>query len=698
MLLAACGPSEPAYPQRSCEVTFWARSERPGASLEVTGSWDGWTTAAPFPEAAAGDWRALTAELPAGEHGYLVVEDGVARLDPRVPLSTYRGEDEVSYLEVPDCHAPELRMGSVEETGPGAALIRASFVAGRGGAPLDPWSIVAVTREGDALSVIAASPATGEVAIAGEGLARGRHDVVVEAADATGRRASARAAAWVDPAAISWREGLVYQVVIDRFRGDGGASLAPPATPTTRAGGTLGGVLAELETGYFEALGVTALWLSPVYVNPLEARDGRDGHPSEGYHGYWPLASREVEPRIGGRDALEALIRAAHARGIRVLLDLVPNHVYEGNPRYAEHRGDGWYNDGPSRCVCGTEGCAWADRIESCWFAPYLPDVRWQHEGAMREAEDDAVFWATELGVDGFRVDAVPMMPRAATRRIARAVRTRAGRRDDTFLLGEVFTGGGQGGAQEIRYHLGPDGLDSAFDFPLMWAARDAFARGSAGFDELEEIRAITEDEHRGSGAVEARFLGNHDTTRFLSEAAGDAAQDPWSAPPTQPTASAPFRRHRMALAFLYTETDLPVVYYGDEVGLAGGADPDCRRVMPAEGALSAEQASVLAVARRLGALRACSAALRRGGRAPLVVERDVYAYARDAGDGDPVIALFSRASTDAAIALPRGAVPPGAYVDALTGDVFDLTSDAPSVPMPALSARVLLPATSPCL
>src|SRR5690606_2279616 len=104
---------------------------------------------------------------------------------------------------------------------------------------------------------------------------------------------------WVDPAAEVPEEGLVVQVMIDRFRGPGGATLTPPASPGGRAGGTLGGVLAEMAA--FEAIGATALWLSPVYVNPIEAREGRgDGQLYEGYHGYWVLDSRGVEPQIGG--------------------------------------------------------------------------------------------------------------------------------------------------------------------------------------------------------------------------------------------------------------------------------------------------------------------------------------------------------------------------------------------------------------
>ena len=94
-----------------------------------------------------------------------------------------------------------------------------------------------------------------------------------------------------------------------------------------RAGGTLSGVLSAIEGGYFERFGVSALWMSPVYLNPVEPRPGRDGRMYDSYHGYWPLDSRGVEPRIGGEALVRAVVEAAHARGLRVLFDLVPNHV-----------------------------------------------------------------------------------------------------------------------------------------------------------------------------------------------------------------------------------------------------------------------------------------------------------------------------------------------------------------------------------
>ena len=251
--------------------------------------------------------------------------------------------------------------------------------------------------------------------------------------------------------------------MIDRYLGDGGEHLSPPPTAGSRAGGTLDGVRASIESGELDELGITAVWLSPVYLNPTEPREGPwDGRMYEGYHGYWPQESRGVDPRVGGEEAMRALVSAAHARGLRVLLDIVPNHVYETNPIYLDHQGDGWFHDGADKCICGNPPCPWSTHIATCWFTAYLPDYRWKTLEVMQHGAAESRWWTETFDLDGVRVDAVPMMPRAATRRIALEIRDSVSPRSEQFLLGEIFTGPGQDGIDRIRYHLGPDGLDSA--------------------------------------------------------------------------------------------------------------------------------------------------------------------------------------------------------------------------------------------
>ncbi len=129
--------------------------------------------------------------------------------------------------------------------------------------------------------------------------------------------ASPRGAAFavhVDDEAIpDWlRDAVIYEVFVDRFAGSDGAALAMPASPGDICGGTLAGVRARLD--HIAALGVTCLWLTPIF-------------PSPSHHGYDASDYLSVEPRLGTVEDLAALVADAHARGIRVLLDFVVNHV-----------------------------------------------------------------------------------------------------------------------------------------------------------------------------------------------------------------------------------------------------------------------------------------------------------------------------------------------------------------------------------
>jgi len=698
--LAACsGEADPEPPQRDCRAIVWAQPRLAGDAVRVVGSWDDWAAPGSAMVARGGGWQALALDLPPGEYGYLIVDGGAGRIDLHNPLTTFRDSDgrEVSWLSVADCGQPALVFEAPDgvELDGDRLVVRGQFLRGQSGDPLDPTTIELAGGEG--LVLESASASEGAFELHGAGLARGRRSFEIVARDRGGRAAAATVSVFVDPVAPAWNDAIVYQVVVDRFRGPVGAWLEPPADPGARAGGTLDGVRAALEDGYFESFGVSALWLSPVYQNPEEPRLGTNGRLYEGYHGYWVEDSRRVDERIGGEQALRELIAAAHARGIAVILDVVPNHVYETHPIVAEQRDAGWFNEHPSECVCGTPSCPWSTHMLDCWFAPYLPDLRLEHPDAMNFAVDELLWWLAEFEVDGLRIDAVPMMPRAASRRIADEVRRASAPGDDRLLLGEVFTGAGPAGVAGLRRYLGPGGLDSVFDFPTMWAIREALASQTAGFTQLDALLNHIDDELAGSGAVLGRMLGNHDVPRFVSVAVGDAGGDAWDAPAQQPEDDlALFERVGLALTLQLTLPGMPVLYYGDELGLAGAGDPDNRRVMPFEGGLSPARAKLLAHARRLAQLRRCLPALRSSARQTFHAGDQTYAYARFAGSGDPALVLLSRADEPRELLIPGGLVPDGTYREALTGVTLELHG-ATSVTLEPRSAMIVLPKDSPC-
>ena len=692
LLGAACdaGP-----PRRDCSARIWVPVS--AGDVAVAGSFSGW---APILRPAEYDesWRLLRLQLPPGEHGYqLVRPSGERFIDPLNPLSSFRDDgdgDEVSLLLVPDCAEPKILVDRVEVDQAGQFSLDARFLAASSGAELDPETVRGTTAAGARAGVGESDPGAGELSLGGE-LPRGKTTLYVDASDVDGVPArTERVVAWRDRAMPAWRDGLLYQIMIDRFRGDGGAPLEAPPTAGSRAGGTLDGVTSALEDGSLEALGVTGLWLSPVYLVPDEARLGRDGRMYEGYHGYWPVESRRVDPRIGGEAALERLVAAAHARGISVVLDIVPNHVYETNPLLDER--PEWYR--PESCVCGDAGCDWGTEANSCLFVPYLPDVKLEHPEALRNAVDEARFWTERFDLDGVRIDAVPMIPRAALRRISEELRRAVSPRDAMFVLGEVFTGPGRGGVEQIAAFLGPSALDSAFDFPLMWALHGAVARGTGSFAEVEDVLAYSEQRYRGSGVLLARMLDNHDVPRFMAVATGEGAVDPWTDPPEQPSLDEPYDRMELGFAVIFSLPGLPLVYYGDEIGLTGANDPDNRRVMPRESELLPRQRALRERVRELSRLRRCSGALRGEAREALVVEQRRYAYARGLpGEARAIVALSSeREASELLVPAPEASAP--AWVDALSGERFEAAAAGLRLPLPALGYRVLLPEGDACL
>jgi glycosidase len=696
--VVACSTTTPATapPQRTCGLTVWAHPASAAAAVQVVGSWDGWASPGTTLSAWGDGWRVTNLDVPAGEYTYAIVEDGVAAPDPNVSTLALHDDQEVTWVSVDDCSVPTLEVAGASGSATGAATIDVAFVASSGGEPLDPASVVAKDRDGTAVprSAITATPATGAIAIHPQGLATGKHTFTVTASDTAGRAAEpAIGTVWIEPQPFDLRDTVIYQIVVDRFRSAAGA-LATPPFPSARAGGTVAGVTAAIESGYFTGLGFNTLWISPLYQGPPGTFPGADGRPYTDYHGYWPAHERALEPTQADDASLNAMIAAAHARGIRVLFDVVPNHVHTDNPYWSENRGAGWFNHPEGTCICGAASCPWSTDIIDCWFTPYLADLAWQNAAVADQLTSDVRWWLDTYDGDGIRIDAVPMMWRLATRRIVHAIRSRydnPGHRD--FLLGENFVG--EGDFTLLQYELGPSGLDSEFHFPLLWALQSQVAQASGPMSTIDEIIHAGETTWAGSGAIMSLIVGNQDVPRFASVSAGDAYGDTWT-PAPQSSDPLVYAKQQLALGILFSLPGAPTVYYGDEVALAGGGDPDSRRVMPADAALSSLQVATREVVRRLGAARSCSGALRRGTYRTLHAGTESLVYAREAEGVETVVVVANRGAVGTLeVTLPG--IAPGEYVDLMTGNHASLSSGLTSLAVAPFSVSLFVPSGSPC-
>ena len=602
-------------------------------------------------------------------------------------------DTEVTWINVADCSVPALQIADATGSNDGTAIAHATFLSASSNALLDPSTIHVTDETGNQVSpIVSGDTGKGAISLNFQGLMKGKHRLTLAAKDTTGKAAEpAIMTMWIEASTFDWRDAVIYEIMVDRYRGNSGA-LADPANPAARAGGTIAGVTNSLDA--IQSAGFNTIWMTPLYANPDGTFVGADGRQYSSYHGYWPTDERAIESLFGSEADVDALIAAAHARSMRVLFDVVPNHVHQDNAYAKAHLQDGWFNNPAGTCICGAS-CDWATHIEDCWFAPYLPDLDWRNSQVADQITSDVAWWVDRFDADGIRIDAVPMMPRAANRRIAAKIRSEYDHPgNESFLLGENYVD--QSGYDLLRYDLGQAGLSSEFHFPLMWALRDVVAQEINGMTEVQSAIETGEQSWMGSGAVMSLIIGNHDVSRFSTVSNADDQGDTWTSA-EQSTELLVYEKQRLAMSVVYTLPGAPTVYYGDEVALAGRADPDSRRVMPADSALTANQTATRDYVSKLARARACSEALRRGSYRTLYADTENLVYARAADGGDTVIVSISRAPLHATLGIPLPGISAGSYVDMLDGSTASLTPELTNLATAPFSAHLYVPAASAC-
>lgn len=650
-------PTADASTARACRVTFSLNLGRPARTVAVGGEWNRFSTTANAltPMGATGVFRAEI-ELPPGDYGYKFVVDGDQWIaDPENIALKYVGGVENSRVVVPDCNLPVLTPVRNSATADGALELDVRVADGVEGRGIDPASVrVTMTPAALPASAVTFDAPTGTVRVRATGLARNRYQVRFNASTTNGRRAAELIVPmWVEEAPYQWGDGPLYFVFTDRFRNGNPLNdgrVGGIAEIADWNGGDFAGVTAALRDGYFDRLGVKALWLSPVNANTHNSGRGGDGRGYAGYHGYWPTQPRNTDSHWGSLDELRALNQEAHRHGIRVLYDLVSNQLHREHPYFTDHQRDGWFN-GDGSCVCGGPMCSWDDRPLDCWFTNYLPDVNWTNMGVADRMMDDAMWWLDETDADGFRVDAVKHMNFLATSNLRARLDAWQTGNAAAYTVGETFTGGD--GYDLVRRYVGRNALHAQFDFPLYWAIRGTFARNGGSMGDLEA--AVQRSERAYGEFPMSPFLGNHDVERFMSEAAGQLQGDTrelgYNNPPPRPDSDEPYERMALAFTFTLTQRGVPLIYYGDEIGLPGAADPDNRRPMRFGAELSPRETRLLEHVRAVGHLRGTHRGLQRGVRRSLHTDGDGYVYARGAGDDVAIVAL-NRGSTARAVTV----------------------------------------------
>ena len=669
------------FGKRTCSLTV--RVAGGGNDVKLAGEFTDWATSPlTMTKTATGFELTLqpSAKLQGGIlYGYKIIADGTWKLDPDGKYRKIIGGEMNSGLKLPECDlGPELLSEKVVVSA-ADMKVRVTVRAASDGEPP-----TGMTASLDRAKIPAGSwkidSAAGAVDFTLPGLAKGKHVLSVETTDGKMRNAEPiDLPFWVEDEEFDYRDGLLYMFMVDRFaNGDTAndkAIGAPVHYDADWHGGDLQGALKVMQSGYFEKLGVRTIWISPANEQTDKSQSGDGNQIFSAYHGYWPVKARAIEPRFGGDPALRAFVTEAHKRGLRVLLDLINNQVHDDH-EYVKTHAD-WFR---KECQCGNDavGCGWSQRPFDCNFQPYLPDINWNVYGAEKQFVSDAVNWISEYDLDGFRVDAVKhveansvfnMRAELARRfeqggaRIFMVGETAVGEGDNGTFFGEHFSSG----FQWIDAYTGPTALDGQFDFPTLHNMADGLTSGTMGLDQVEsQIQKSIASYKPGNHHV--RFLNGHDNPRIASI----AAQDPklgcsWSSgcrddqlPPVAYTDGVVYKRLKRALTVLYTMPGVPYLYSGDEVAFPGGNDPDMRRNMRFEEsdlasvqmakpgttpvALNGQQVDLRDFARKLGAARSTSRALRRGDRYTLLGnEADLWVYAYKAGPKEIAIVAINR-------------------------------------------------------
>ncbi len=693
--------SGPEGPAGQCLVEVTYRSTAAAPSVFVGGSFNDFSpTATPLVDDGTGTYRAAL-WLEPGVYPYKLIVEGDGeepwRLDPNNPYRAYFEGTENSGLQVPDCFVPRFEPIDSSVTGD-AAQASFRYVRGREGRAPGDWLPTAEVRTGRAVSAATVTMEGDVATVEASGLATGKHVLTVRYAD----EPAALAPLWVETERFEWEDALVYVVMPDRFaNGEPGNDPAPTdaSAGADYEGGDLQGLRDTIEAGYFESIGVNTLWVTPWHEGPPNAHLAADDfHRVTGYHGYWPTDPFVVDVRFGGEEALHQMIEAAHRHGIRVLMDLVANHVHEDHPYVADH--PEWFNQlDDGGCVCGTPECDWTARRLDCLFRPYMPDVDWTNLEAQEQILEDAMVWLEDYDLDGFRVDAVKHVPDA----VVFNLRARVAERFEAagtpyFLMGETAMGwdgssGPDAGGNPENYgtiarYIGEDALDGQFDFVLYYAAslqflQDTPSRGMAHIDFWTHASL-----DRFGDAIMTPYLGSHDTSRWISmQSDPGRAGNQWDNFPSTPTTDEPYDRMYVALGWLFSLPGAPLLYYGDEYGQPGGADPDNRRFMRFGDALDVRERSQLNRVSALGRARASLPGLRSRSYRTLFVDETVSVVARGVGD-EVVLAVINRgAGASRTVTVSRDVAAGGTvFRDVLGGARATVTGGAVDLAMPARS------------
>ncbi|MFJ7826482.1 alpha-amylase family glycosyl hydrolase [Psychrobacillus sp. NPDC096623] len=391
------------------------------------------------------------------------------------------------------------------------------------------------------------------------------------------------------------QDEVIYMIMVDRFN-NGDKSNDKDANindPLAYHGGDFKGITEKLD--YMKEMGFTAIWLTPIFENM-----------DKGYHGYWIKDFYKTNEHFGSMEDFKTLVDEAHKRDIKVILDFVVNHVGPNHEWLNDPSKKDWFHE--NKTISN-----WNDQqeVETGWLYD-LPDLNQDNPAVSKYLLDAAKWWIQETDIDGYRLDTVKHVPKDFWTEFSAEVKSV---KKSFFLIGEVWHDN-----PNVIVSYQDTGIDGFMDFSQNDALQTAFEKSNQSLGWLFSNNDRNNKLFKRPELL-GQFIDNHDMQRFTNLAIQNN-QDPVA-------------RLKLGLSYLFTAPGIPIIYYGTEIALDGGNDPDNRRMMNFEA-----DDELIEYIKQLGAIRQQQLPLTRGEMELLVDDAGLTVFKRTYDDETIIVAI----------------------------------------------------------
>jgi glycosidase len=479
----------------------------------------------------------------------------------------------------------------------------------------------------------------------------------------------------------------------DRFaNGDKTNDIVKGMTETTlnrdsmyhRHGGDIQGIINNLD--YLRDLGVTALWINPLLTND---------QPKTSYHGYANTENYHIDPRYGTNELYKKLIDELHKRGMKMVKDLVHNHVGSRHWTVLDLPSKDWLNQWPSFTRTTYREQTHFDPYASAadkkqmvkgWFDFHMPDPNQQNLYVRNYITQSHIWWVEYAGVDAFRLDTYAYNDLDYMTEWAKDIKAEY---PNLNSFGETWV---QGVPSQSYFTEGnvvnqgfDSGLDGVTDFQALWAVNEAL-NGKFGWTDgvVRLYNTLAYDYQYKDATKNVVFLDNHDLNRFYSVVNED------------------FSKYKSGIAWVLTTRGIPQFYYGNEILMTGTTTPDGKVRLDFKGGWPEDKVNKFTAAgrtekeneafnyvRKLATYRKNNEVLQTGKMMQFVPQDGVYVYFRYNAD-KTVMMLMNGEEKEVTVSTARFAERTSGYTQAVNVATDEVFADISQIKIPAKTTLVL--------